>query len=286
MVRSKEVLNSFAKNASDAFLGKSKVALNDSLMKIAKAEALEPHQVEYIASQANHNVWSSLFGIEKKASYDFPLADAGEVIEKLQIKAAPVIKEASLDYMTPPKKFVYEKTASGTVCDDSVDTKKAKRRGVKHELEHRLQKAALAKNDLSCRMIEIQSQIESLDEVVVKEARDLVIKTPFTQRVEAIEKIAEFVRGSINGDATTGLRLMKKIAGAIKKAGLVKEADLKAPAQYINENLPARIVNGRHVLYVTIQTIRDKSSDYENCQRVHEIVDSSLPVIREKIRAL
>lgn len=286
MVRSKEVLNSFAKLASDAFLGKNKTPLNESLKKTAKSEALEPHQIEYIASQANHNVWSSLFGIEKKASYDFPLADASEVIESLQVKAAPVIKEASLDYLTPPTRYAYEKVATGVVCDDSVDTAKAKKRAVKKELEKRLEKAALAKEKLGDEMIKTQSEIQSKETELVNSFRTMILETPFFERGQAMDKIAHFINSSIDGEASVGMSIMKKLAADIKKRGLIKEADLKAPAEYISEKLPARIVNGRHALYITIQTIKDKSSHYEDCQRVHEIVDSSLPVIREKIRAL
>src|SRR5271157_12320 len=90
-----------AKLAAESFLTK-KTALNTSLTKIAKEESLEPHQVEYVAAQANHAVWERLYGMDKKASYDFPVADPGAVIKDLQIKPKAIIKEASLDYMAAP----------------------------------------------------------------------------------------------------------------------------------------------------------------------------------------
>jgi hypothetical protein len=66
----------------------------------------------------------------------------------------------------------------------------------------------------------------------------------------------------------------------------VKEADLKAPEELISKNSPARIINGRHALYLTIKTLYDQYDLHNTLGHKHEIVDSSLPVIREKIREL
>jgi hypothetical protein len=66
----------------------------------------------------------------------------------------------------------------------------------------------------------------------------------------------------------------------------VKAADLKAPEEYISKNLPVRVVNGRHPLYVQIDTLTDKWSELEQIRRGREIVDSSLPQLKEKIRGL
>ena len=89
MYRDKSTLNSFAKIASDEYLGKNQTALNDTLKKIASQEQLTPHQIEYVAAESNKAVWAKLFSMDKIASYDFPLADAKAVIGVLQVYATP-----------------------------------------------------------------------------------------------------------------------------------------------------------------------------------------------------
>jgi hypothetical protein len=285
--KSKEVLNSLAKIASAAYLGKSKTPLNTSLKKIAQQEGLNPHQVEYVAAEANRDVWAQLFSLDKKASYDFPLADAKSVLEGLQVKPEEkIVKTASLDYLGAPDRITHEKLAYGTFEDQATDKTASERRYTKKELQNRMEKMAMAKEELERQIITNRSEQELLELSFVKQARELVMQEAFVERGAAVEKIAEFVRSAADKDTELGKNLMHKLSHVLKKQGLVKEADLKAPEEYISKNLPAKIVNGRHALYITIETLRQKRNELEPAIRAHEIVDSSLPFVREKLRAL
>lgn len=284
MVRSKDVLQQFAKIAAESFLTK-KTPLNASLEKIAKEEALEPHQIELVASAANHNVWERLYGMDKKASYDFDVADPHAVIEKLQVKPT-ITKTASLDYMSPPSRsngFV-EKTASFSF--DSIEKTAAQKRELKGRLQTRLEKMSQAKEDLERQMFEVRTKYEKQELDFVKQARTLIMEQPFTDRGAAMDKIAEFVRSASEENADLAKHLMKKLSAVLVGQGLVKKADLKAPEEYIDRKMPAQIVNGRHALYITIKTLKDLRQEYDPLTRGYEIVDSSLPELREKIRAL
>lgn len=280
---SKDVLNELAKLAADSFL-KHKTSLNTSLAKTAKEEALEPHQIEYVAAQANHAVWSRLHGMDKKASYDFPVADPEAVIKTLQVKPV-IVKQASDDYYGAPTGSTgfTEKTASINL--DSVDKTAAKRRELKKALQSRLEKCANAKEELQRKMTVIESKYELTERDLMKQARSLLMEQPFELRGEAMSKIADAIYGACE-DKKLSRDLMKKLSAVVGSQGLIKKADLKAPEAYISENLPARIVNGRHALYITIQTLKNLRTEYEPLQRGYEIVDSSLPELREKVRAL
>jgi hypothetical protein len=282
MHRSKEVLNTMAKLAAESYLTK-KTPLNTSLTKTAKEEALEPHQIEYLASQANHAVWERLYGLNKKASYNFPIADPSVVIKDLQVRPKGILKEASLDYLSGPNGFI-EKTASFDL--PSIDSMPAEKRALKMRLEERLEKMAVAREEFRDKMTMLDYKYGELERIFVKEARALVMEQPFTERGNAMLKIAEFVRSATDDDEKLAKDLMRKLSAVVVGQGLVKKADIKAPDEYIDLKMPAKIVNGRHALYITIKTLKDNRQEYDPLYRGAEIVDSSLPELKEKIREL
>lgn len=286
--RDKETLNTFAKLAADEYLGQNKTPLNTTLKKIASQESLTPFQIEYVAAETNKSVWAKLFSMDKQASYDFPLADAKDILKDLQVKQTPSeVKGADLDYLSPP---VSTKVASfdpfeamGIVEDNLVKSASAKKE-VKRQLQVRLEKVAAAKEELERQLYVANTKIEELELNFVKTARAMILEYPFEERGAAMDKIAEFLRGC--GKTEQSQLLIKKLAHVMKRQGLVKEADLKAPEQYISDKLPCRIVNGRHSLYLTVKTIMDQYDWRDTLHNRYEIVDSSLPTIREKIREL
>lgn len=285
MFIAKEVLNGLAKIAADGYLTK-KTSLNTSLLKIAKDESLEPHQIEYVAATANHQVWEKLFGISKTASYDFPVADAASVVSQLQVKPKSIIKEASLDYLSAPTKSTdLTKTASISL-DPGVDKTAATKRQMKRELQTRFDKIAQAKDELERKMYDLRMRFDESERSLMKQARSLVIAEPFEFRGQAMDQVAEFVKSACGDSKELAQSIMKKLSAVMTGQGLMKQADLKAPEEYISDKLPAKIVNGRHALYITIQTLRDLHKDYGVHHQGYEICDSSLPELKEKIRAL
>jgi hypothetical protein len=286
MYRDKGVLNTFAKLASDEYLSHG-VNLNEALKKIAKDEALTPDQIEYVAGAANQSTWAHLFAQDKKASYDFPLAKSAEVIQDLQLKpVATVINDADLDFMSAPKSTKtasFDPMAAMGFLEESMD-KTAEKKELKRILSVRLEKMAALKERLNDDYIMACGAIGDLEEKFVKVARQMIITEEDCDKPAAMEKIAEFVANS--GDHNLGRDLLKKLSHVLVRQGIMKQADLKAPAQYISDQTPARHVNGTHALYVTIKTLFEKKDYASNILNRYEIVDSSLPMVQEKIRAL
>lgn len=287
MYRDKDVLTSFAKIASQEFLGPSQVSLNHSLKKIASQENLTPHQIEFVAAESNRLTWAKLFAADKASSYDFPLAKSAEVIADLQIKPEKnQIVEADLDYLSPPKSTKiasFDPLEAMGFQKEAMD-KTAAKKSLKRELQSRFEKMALAKEEIELRILENNTTIENATLSFVKEARTLVLETPDDEKAKTMDKIAEFVASCGNHDQ--GRKLMHKLATVMRRQGIMKEADLKAPDQYISKNTPARIINGNHGLYITVKTIFERQDLASSLHNRYEIVDSSLPIIQEKIREL
>lgn len=288
MYRDKQVLNTFAKLAADEFLGKNKAALNDTLKKIASQESLTPHQIEYVAGEANRSAWAQLFALDKMAAYNFPLADAKKVIDDLQIKPEGMnMNEADLDYLSPPittKVANFDPLKAMGFVQENIEKSASAKKEVKYLLQNRMEKLALVKENLEDAITGKLSVIEQTEVKFVKEARTMVLETPFEERGGAVGAIAEFLRGCDRPDYCR--TLMGKFSHVLKRQGLVKEADLKAPEEYISDKLPARIINGRHALFVTIKTLFNHYDDLRDLKSRYEIVDSSLPIVKEKIREL
>lgn len=287
MQKSKDVLNSFAKLAADAYLGNKHVGLNTSLKKIAQSEGLNTHQIEYVAAEANKQVWATKFKLDKQAAYDFPIASPKEIINELQVKEPQKISLASLDYSLPPSAM--SKTASSDGMsyygEFKTDiTNNDERKQLKKDLQSRYEKMASAKDDIALKIYQAKTAAENAEKSFIKEARQLIIQAPFSERPSAMETVAEFIRST--GHSKVGQDLMGKLINTVVKAGLVKEADLKAPQEYISEKLPARIINGNHSLYITLDTIIKRNNDNDLYSRAYEIVDSKLPPLKEKIREL
>jgi DNA-binding transcriptional MerR regulator len=286
--RDKETLTTFGKLAADEYLGQNKTPLNTTLKKIASQEGLTPHQIEIVASEANKAVWGKLFSMDKQASYDFPLADIKEILGDLQVKqSSGEVKTADLDYLSPPvstKVAEFDPFKALGVVEENLEKSAAAKKEIKRQLQVRLEKCAQVKEELERELYVVNSKIDELEMSFVKTARNMILEYPFSDRGQAMDKIAEFLRGC--GKPDQSQFLMKKLSHVMKRQGLIKEADLKAPEQYINADLPCRIVNGRHSLYLTVKTIMDQYDWRDTLHNRYEIVDSSLPTIKEKIREL
>jgi hypothetical protein len=283
--KSKEYLNSLAKTAADLFVNK-KTPMNDTLKKVASSEGLQPHHVEYIAGEANKMVWAREYKLNKTAAYDFPIADPNVIVGDMQKKPIEKVAEVNLDYMSSPSELKKVASTDGEAFGvfESEVTKDQDRKQLKQTLTARYEKLAQARKDGELDLLSLESKVMHLEEKFVKEARVLIIETPFTERAQAMEKIAEFVRSA--GHFEVGKRLMEKLSKAIVSSGLIKQADLQAPEQYISESLPARIINGNHSLYITIDTIVKHQDRISSLKNNFIICDDTLPVLKEKIRGL
>lgn len=288
MYKSKEVLKSLSKIAADNYLSNPKSSLKSELVKVASQESLAPVQIPFYVAEANQQVWKTLYDMDKKASYGFTPTDPKEIVDSLQVEKTPVIKQASEDYFRSPKSTRAVETLNCEVQTYGLNKTASERRELKQTLQYRLEKLSLASEQLRDKEMVLTSAIESAENSIVKQARQLLLDLPFSDRGDGMDKVAEFVRAAMlpKKKSKEAARLIAKIAYVLKSQGLVKAAELKAPEEYISEKLPARVINGNHSLYMTINTLVHKWDEKEQVRQGREIVDSSLPELKEKVREL
>lgn len=290
--KDKTVLNHLAKLAADTYMRNQKAStLQSELTKIAKQEGVLPIQIEYLTSAANQEVWKQLYGMNKQASYAFHPVDPAAVLGSLQKASPHVVKKASEDYLSPPKPGLTKTAATAKadvvgVIKVGYDAEAAGRRQLRRDLQERLEKVSAARDEFDRKLYVLDSDIESTEAAFVKSARTLIIEAPFLEREFAMDKIAEFVRSAAPKRGKRTARLMAKLSDAVAASGLIKKAALKAPEAYISEKLPARVVNGNHVLYILIEGLAKKWDERDIQSQGREICDSTLPSLKEKIRAL
>jgi hypothetical protein len=302
MHKTRDTLKMLSKQAADSFLksgGKS--TLKAELKKIAAAERLAPVQIPVLTGEANQLTWKALYDMDKKASYSFVPVNPDEVVGDLQAAAPVLMKQASEDYFTAPEgSSALKKEASGSwsayLPTNGHQKLAADKRSLKHELQNRLEKTAALSERIQDELIKLCSDIEALEIKFIKEARQMLIEIPFAERGEGLQKIAEFVRSAMEPkkDAPAlpekkkkrAALLIAKIAHVMTTQGLYKFAEQQAPESLINYDLPAKIINGNHSLYITINTLGGKWDEEEHMRSNRGIVDATLPQLKEKIRGL
>ena len=106
---SKEELESFGKQAAVTYMSTG-CSLNEAIIKIARQHpSISSHQVKRIAEYANQETFARLFSDNEKYASDknveFPVADPGEILQTLNMQAAPdVVHLPDSDYHTGPVK--------------------------------------------------------------------------------------------------------------------------------------------------------------------------------------
>jgi hypothetical protein len=253
-----DLINEFAKQAASEYLGSSKIPLNHSISKIASVEHLGPDEVAMVCQEANKMVNTALFKTSADKYTDFDLADSSKILagqEEGNVKVAS-INFNSDDYdLAPMEKkayfndFEFTKTASahdGNKIPDYIQ-KRAK-----------MQKLAAAKDELYVQMMINNTELENLENKLIKTAQHLLNNLSKSERAEGIRDIGYFCKSAGLEDKDS-LRIVKMLDVVMMKQGFMeKSADVKAPEDLISDNLNARIINGTHPLFVTVKTIAEK----------------------------
>jgi len=266
-----------------------------TLKKIAQSEELSPHQVFVVASEANKLIHNNKYASadEKYFAAEFPLADAQLIVKELQLDggetkvAAEFPRPKIVDNNPDPyemwgvKPEAFDKTAS-----------------IRGDLKVASVKTELLQQKLQDKVIIIEHQKIAAEKAFIKTARQSMLDEPGSaNRMKILGYLDHFVKSA---ELPAGKRLLAKLAHVLKREGklepthaktameyfMSKTADEKAPDELISETLPAKIVNGKHPLYVTLKTVCDREADLLRFQRESVIVDDKLKLIKQRIRAL
>lgn len=267
----------------------------ETLMKIAQSEELQPHQIELLAGEANKAIHNHKFASagadEKYFAAEFPLADAKQVIASLQhgsVKIASSFVEPKITEEGPDAFAMFGVTPP--VLDKTAETR--------HDAKRMHEKLAMLNDKIQTHLIIAASKLEDSQHKFIKMARQCALEDSSSkQRLDTIRELNSFVKQANVG--AIGTRLMAKVAYVLGAEGMIepndakrlveeftKQADQTAPAEMINERIPAKIINGTHPLYITLKTVADDEADYWRWHHEGKQVDDKLKILGQKIRAL
>ena len=264
------------------------------LLKIASQEDLTPHQVEVLAAETNKEIHRIKYASAKDKYFaaDFPLADAKVAIAALQADGGD---EKVARQMPAPKVSAEGPDAYAMfgVKPQALD----KTASLRHQLKAASEKTVLLDQKLSDAAILNKFACDAAENAFIKEARQVVLGgDDSAARMQLLGTLDHFVKSS---GITLGRRPLAKLAYALGKEGLLgqrhaelaldhltKKADCKAPQEMISEWLPAKVVNGTHPLYITLQTFRDRTEAGDQMAQSGKLIQDNLKVIRQKVRAL
>lgn len=269
-----------------------------SLSKVAQSEDLTPHQIHTLAGEINKLIHQQKYASvsDKYHAADFPLADAGKVIGGLQFNGG----EEKVAAILPEPKFAVEEGPDPFQMFGVEPEQVSKTATLRHEIRNAHQKTALASQKAGDRATLSKYAADAAERNFIKTARQQVLQSASntTERVKALGNIGHFCKCA--GMADTANPALAKLAGVLMHEGLLepadgkgamyyfmgKTADEKAPQDLISPTLQARVVNGKHPLYITLKTFKDRSSALELDRDRNQLIDDRLRISGQYVRAL
>lgn len=268
----------------------------NTLVKIAQAEDLTPHQIETLAGEANQAIHQAKYaGVEEKYfAADFPLADSKSVIKQLQLDGGETKVAAAMPEPVVPDEGPTPEEMFGVPIEEMDKTAE-----VKHDAKTAHEKLASLKSRIQDKITLTNEEYLQNTHSFIKQARnEMLSQGSSAERMKTLGQLTHFVKCA--DMQNTGHKVLAKLAHVLMEEGklepaeakvainyfMSKEADVKAPESLISKNLPAQIVNGEHPLYITLKTIRDNEADILRFKERGLLVDDKLKMLNQKIRAL
>jgi hypothetical protein len=281
----------------------SGITPTESLKKLASVNDLSPDQVKLLATETNKFIHQQKYASadDKYHAANFPLADAKEAIANLQsdggeAKVAADWKEPVVSKPMPDMFRMFGVDPSD--CDDPTEILKTA--SVKGESRQMEEKLAMLKQKLGDNVVVGEHAKHASERRFIKTARQFILQTANSndERLKCLGMIDHFAKqGGLKKIASiplakTTLLLAKEgllEPGSAKVAAeyfMSKSADEKAPQDLISPHLEARVINGKHPLYIALKTHQDNSAALNLNQERYQLVDDRLKIFRQKVRAL
>lgn len=288
----------WAHEIANNYLGNG-IPPTDTLSKIAHEKGFVPHQVETLAYETNKLIHQKKYASAKDKYHaaDFPLADPKEALNRLQADGGEVKVAVSM----PTPKFSRPEDDVSTfyemfgVEQEAID----KTASVKHEMVYATEKTAMLHEKVRDQHVLTKMAAEAAELGFLKQARQHVLAGGESRgRFRALGEVDHFCKTA--GLGSDYKKPLAKLAYALGKEGLLearmckkamryfmdKQADQKAPEEWISPNLKSRIVNGNHPLYITLKTFKDYNRGQDIYKDRHQLVDDRLKIMKQKVRAL
>lgn len=273
---SPEQIDLWAKLASDRYV-QDGVPLNDTILKIANDSGLNPEFITRVCEGANLHTHGALLprDAEKRASFNFPLADPKAII----IQISPKKQEQSTlsEFSRPPTESVSEKPSMAEMfgVKDQGDGGEGDKRTLIV-----IEKKAAEQSELKQKMIALGLRQETL----VKQAAK-VIKEHILQGMnpDTIYKAACFAGvGKEAADILTPV--MKEIQDNTTMR--FEKTAMPAPEELFTRNVPMKVVNGDHAIIAHLRTVRENDLGIGMYGNRLAAVNDEVQIHRRKIQKI
>lgn len=265
------------------------------LEKVARENALTPHQIEVLAGEINKTIHISKYASaeDKYHAANFPLADAKRAIGSLQISGEKTAgcEESFADPVFADKIDIYAafgveesvKTASENPAPSLRDYQNGQLLQQKIADSHLMAKHAVDAAEMSfikqarayiLSAFDVSERLTKLADVI--HAADMA-----NQLSEAIPPLAK-VAYSLGAEGYLHPEKAKEVFDYL----LEKKADVSAPQGLVSELLPAKVVNGTHPLLITLNTYAKCRKREEEEAHRHSFIDDKVRISGQKIRGL
>lgn len=244
-----EVLVGLAKIAANSFCNSS-IPLNDTIIKLANDNCLNPDQIGIVACEANKAVHAELFNKSEDKYITFPLADSKIIVDSLQLK---VEKNASNiyedDYMHAPTfESGIKKVSSYSSPIDVNNFFNLKNKLIKEKskIAKEIQKTEL---DLFNLKDKLSKSISNFNKI----ATELVLNEHESKYVDSLRMLYEFSKCATN--EKLAMELCENIKEKVQRITYKKAAYLED--DYISDAIikSCKIVNSSHPLYAELISI-------------------------------
>ena len=265
----KETLECWANEAARGYLDNN-IPLNDSIIKIASSNALNPEQIKRVVEFANISTNLELFEKCADKRFTFCQAKYDEILENLNLGEIEKTASYFSDYASPPEK----KQGSYGYEFDKVASKEEKFHMSETETLDFMEKTAQAIRELESEKIAAQLELEDIEDKIYEEVKSYVLSGD-----QDFKEVCAYALSSFESPSDQKMikeALLKgghKLAThdlAISKSEVVKLAEA-VPEEYIADTLdmpgsPVMVRNGNTNLYYTLDTLvkqKERVSDYD-----------------------
>jgi hypothetical protein len=289
-------LEHFSKLAAKRYI-EERAPLNETIMKIAKENELNRHQIERVCEMANiathQGLWTKT---AQKDKISFPLADAKIVTAGCNCDQAPDPcgdgggggGDIDSDYAGPPKGMpgMGPSIASMMGVDPNGGHNGLTAQPERTKIIVMLQKKAAERDRLKSATIMNGAILETLEKKAWNAVKQTVLGGESFRHVYAAAVGVGLAKVAAEYLPKFQERLISEVAGSVR-ARLEKTAISPAPEELISENLGnMNVINGAHPVLVLLDTVQKKTGEIKNGLFGLLRIDDELKVLNQRLKEL
>ena len=266
----------WARTASNRYI-KNGEELNDTIAKIAEENCLNPQFISRVCEAANLHTHSALLPqeAEKRASFQFPLADPKTII--IQISPKDQGESTLSEFSSPPSPAVSRRPSIADMMgvkeqDDGGESGK--------RLVIVIEKKAAETSNLNQKLLGLGMQYETL----VKQAKALTVSHCLQgEDLHTMHKAA-----CLAGVGNVSAEIFPSVMEELEKHTTMRFEKKAFPVDesLFTRDVPMKVVNGDHAVIAHLRTVNDKEREIDMCCGDISRNNDELRITRRKLQKI